>query len=144
MLVSKELNAAFWALRVAFGLGPLLAGLDKFTNILVNWQKYLSPAVQRMLPASLSAATFMHIVGGIEIVVGLAVLFGATRTFGYIAMLWLFGIAANLISTGTYYDIALRDILLGCGAYALARVTEARQSVVVVTDEYQQDYRTAA
>jgi hypothetical protein len=59
-------------------------------------------------------------------------------------MLWLFGIAANLISTGTYYDIAVRDILLGCGAYALARVTEARQSVVVVTDEYDEDYRSAA
>ena len=144
MLVSKELNAAFWALRVAFGLGPLLAGLDKFTNILVNWQKYLSPVVQRMLPASISAATFMQVVGAIEIVVGLAVLLGATRTFGYIAMLWLFGIAANLISTGTYYDIAVRDILLGCGAFALARVTEARQSVVVVTDEYTEDYRTAA
>jgi len=143
-LVSKELNAAFWALRVAFGLGPLLAGIDKFTNILVNWQKYLSPAVQGLLPASMSASTFMHIVGGIEIVVGVAVLSGATRTFGYIAMLWLFGIAANLISTGTYYDIAVRDILLGCGAYALARVTEARQSVVIVTDDYQEDYRRVA
>jgi uncharacterized membrane protein YphA (DoxX/SURF4 family) len=144
MLVSKELNAAFWALRVAFGFGPLLAGIDKFTNILVNWEKYLSPTVQRMLPANMSAATFMHIVGGVEIVVGVAVLFGATRMFGYIAMLWLFGTAANLITTGTYYDIAVRDILLGCGAYALARVTEARQSIVVVTDEYREDYRTAA
>jgi uncharacterized membrane protein YphA (DoxX/SURF4 family) len=144
MLVSKELNAAFWALRLAFGVGPLLAGIDKFTNILVNWPKYLSPVVERMLPASISPATFMHIVGVIEIVVGLGVLLGATRAFGYIAMLWLFGIAANLISTGNYYDIAVRDILLGCGAYALARVTEAKQSVVIVTDEYREDYRTAA
>lgn len=142
MLVSRELNAAFWALRVAFGLGPLIAGLDKFTNVLVNWQKYLSPVAERMLPVTTS--TFMHIVGVVEIVVGLAVLFGATRTFGYIAMLWLFAIAANLISSGTYYDIAVRDILLGFGAYALARVTEARQSVVVVTDEFRDDYRTAA
>jgi hypothetical protein len=68
----------------------------------------------------------------VEIVVGLAILFGATRSFGYIAMLWLFAIAANLISMGTYYDIAVRDILLGIGAYALARVSEARRSVVVV------------
>jgi uncharacterized membrane protein YphA (DoxX/SURF4 family) len=130
MLVSRELNAAFWALRVAFGFGPLLAGLDKFTNILVNWQKYLSPAAERILPVS--ATTFMHLVGVVEIVVGLAILFGATRSFGYIAMLWLFAIAANLISMGTYYDIAVRDILLGIGAYALARVSEARRSVVVV------------
>lgn len=142
MLVSRELNAAFWALRLAFGFGPLLAGLDKFTNILVNWEKYLSPVAQRVLPVT--AATFMHIVGVVEIIVGLAVLFGATRTFGYIAMLWLFAIAANLISSGTYYDIAVRDILLGIGAYALARVTEAKHAVLVLTDEYREDYKTAA
>jgi len=140
MLVSKELNAAFWALRVAFGFGSLIAGLDKFTNILVNWQKYLSPAAERMLPVS--ATTFMHFAGVVEIAVGLAILFGATRSFGYIAMLWLFAIAANLISMGTYYDIAVRDILLGIGAYALARVTEARQSVITV--EPSGDYRIAA
>jgi len=69
MLVSRELNAAYWALRVAFGLGPLLAGLDKFTNILVNWEKYLSPGAARLLPVS--AVTFMHIVGAVEIIVGL-------------------------------------------------------------------------
>jgi hypothetical protein len=68
--------------------------------------------------------------GGIEIIVGLAILFGATRVFGYIAMLWLWAIAANLILSGSYYDMALRDILLGMGAYALARVTEARYSVL--------------
>src|SRR5262245_17725682 len=110
MLVSKELNAAFWSLRAAYGFGPLLAGLDKFTNILVNWEKYLSPTVLRAFP--INPTTFMHIVGACEIVVGLGVLFGATRTFGYIAMVWLFAIAANLIATGTYYDIAVRDILL--------------------------------
>src|SRR5215471_21789393 len=101
MLVSRELNAGYWALRIAFGLGPLLAGLDKFTNILVNWGKYLSPVATRQLPVS--AVTFMHIVGVVEIIVGLGVLFGATRIFGYIAMLWLWCIAANLISTGTNY-----------------------------------------
>ncbi len=140
MLVSRQLNAGYWALRIAFGLGPVLAGLDKFTNILVNWEKYLSPVVQRMLP--IGASTFMHIVGGVEIIVGLAILLGASRVFGYIAMLWLWGIAANLISTGTYYDIAVRDILLGMGAYALARVTEARTSVVHV--DHRDEFRPAA
>jgi len=128
MLVSKELNAGYWALRTAFGLGPLLAGLDKFMNLLVDWEKYLSPGVRQMLP--ISGALFMRVVGGVEIVVGLAILFGASRVFGYIAMLWLWAIAVNLILTGGYYDIALRDILLGMGAYALARVTEARYSVL--------------
>src|SRR5438105_15622128 len=140
MLVSRELNAAYWALRVAFGLGPLLAGLDKFTNILVNWEKYLSPAAQRVLPVA--STTFMHVVGVVEIIVGLAILFGATRTFGYIAMLWMLAIAANLISSGTYYDVAVRDILLGISAYGLARVTEARESVVYV--EHHEEYRKAA
>jgi uncharacterized membrane protein YphA (DoxX/SURF4 family) len=140
MLVSRELNAAFWALRVAFGFGPLIAGIDKFTNILVNWQKYLSPAAERVLP--MSATTFMHLVGLVEIVVGAAILLGATRAFSYIAMLWLFAIASNLISMGTYYDIAVRDILLGIGAYALARVSEARQSLVSV--EPREDLRIAA
>ena len=140
MLVSRELNAAYWALRVAFGLGPLLAGLDKFTNILVNWEKYLSPFAQRVLPVA--STTFMHFVGVVEIIVGLAILFGATRTFGYIAMLWMFAIAVNLISIGTYYDVAVRDILLGISAYGLARVTEARESVVHV--ERHEEYRGAA
>jgi uncharacterized membrane protein YphA (DoxX/SURF4 family) len=140
MLVSKELNAAYWSLRVAFGLGPLIAGLDKFSNILVNWEKYLSPMAQHTLP--ISPTNFMHIVGVVEIIVGLAILFGATRVFGYIAMIWLWCIAANLISTGTYYDIAVRDILLGLSAYALARVTEARESVVFV--EHGEEYRRAA
>src|SRR5215471_19545981 len=140
MLVSRELNAGYWALRIAFGLGPLLAGLDKFTNILVNWEKYLSPVATRQLPVT--AVTFMHIVGVVEIIVGLGVLFGATRVFGYIAMIWLWCIAANLITTGTYYDIAVRDILLGLSVYALARVTEARESVVFV--EHGEEYRRAA
>ena len=140
MLVSRELNAAYWALRVAFGFGPLLAGADKFTNILVNWEKYLSPVTLRFLPVD--ATTFMRGVGVIEIIVGLAILLGATRVFAYIAMVWLFAIAPNLISSGAYYDIAVRDILLAIGAYSLARVTEARESIVYV--ERPETWREAA
>jgi uncharacterized membrane protein YphA (DoxX/SURF4 family) len=130
MLVSRELNAAYWALRIAFGLGPLLAGLDKFRNFLVNWEKYLSPRIQPYLP--MSATSFMHIVGGIEIIVGLAILFSGSRVFAYIAALWLFGIAVNLISTGTYYDIAVRDILLGLSAYGFASGRGSSLSAVMV------------
>jgi uncharacterized membrane protein YphA (DoxX/SURF4 family) len=140
MLVSRELNAAYWALRLAFGLGPLVAGADKFTNILVNWEKYLNPMALRVVP--IDATMFMRAVGVIEMIVGLAILFGATRVFGYIAMLWLLAIAANLVSTGAYYDIAVRDVLLAVGAYSLARVTEARRSVVTV--EHPEEWREAA
>src|SRR5919108_5829323 len=125
MLVSRELNAAYWALRIAFGLGPLLAGLDKFTNILVNWEKYLSPVAQRVLPVS--PTMFMHAVGVIEIIVGIAILLGATRIFGYVAMLWLFAIAANLISAGAYYDIAGWGVFLGIGGSRLAGKKEGRE-----------------
>ena len=143
----SNLNSAYWILRVAFGLGPLLAGLDKFTNFLVNWEQYLNPRVLDIVPVT--ATTFMQIVGVIEIIVGAAVIAGATRTFGYIAMLWLLGIAVNLVSSGRYFDIAVHDVLLACGAYSLVCVTEARRRAVTVTDraietDIRRDYPRAA
>src|SRR5262245_35980572 len=140
MIESRESNSAYWALRITFGLIPLLAGLDKFTHTLTNWNQYLNPAVLRVVPVT--ANQFMHIVGVVEIIVGLGILFRATRVFGYIAMLWLLGIAANLISQGRFYDVAVRDIGLAVGAYSLARLTEARESVVIVTET--DEYRRAA
>jgi uncharacterized membrane protein YphA (DoxX/SURF4 family) len=118
----------------------LLAGIDKFTHYLVDWNQYLNPRVLQFVP--LSTQGFMQIVGVIEIVVGAAILFGATRWFAHLAMLWLFGIAINLISTGRYYDIAVRDIGLALGAYSLARLTEAREASVIVTET--EEYRRAA
>lgn len=143
MVISRENNSAYWALRIAFGLIPLIAGLDKFVNYLTDWTQYLNRNILNVIP--LSAVNFMHLVGAIEIVVGLAVLFGATRTFGYIAMLWFWAVAINLISTGNFFDIALRDIGLGLGAFSLAQLTAARASVVVLrdVDDYT-DYRRAA
>ena len=124
----RQTNAAYWALRIMLGLGVLLAGADKFTNYLANWEAYLSPYVTRNLP--IPAGQFMQIIGIVEIVVGLCILAGLSRLFGYIGMVWLWGIAANLISTHMFYDIAVRDILLGSAAYSLARLTEARMAVV--------------
>jgi uncharacterized membrane protein YphA (DoxX/SURF4 family) len=140
MLVSRDLNGAYWALRLAFGLGALVVGADKFTNLLVNWEKYLSPVALRVVPVD--ATMFMRAAGIIEMIVGLVILFGGTRVFGYIAMIWLLAIAANLASSGAYYDIAVRDVLLAVGAYSLARVTEARQSLVSV--EHPEEWRKAA
>jgi uncharacterized membrane protein YphA (DoxX/SURF4 family) len=137
MLVSRELNDAYWALRLVLGLGLLIAGLDKFVNVLVDWGQYLSPAAAQLLP--IGAAAFMEFAGAFEIVVGFAILFGASRTFGYIAMLWLWAIAANLISAGRYYDIALRDLVIGGSAYALARVSQARRSVLYVDEREEQE-----
>ncbi len=144
LMFSSHLNAGYWALRMALGLGPLLAGIDKFTNILVNWEQYLNPRILEM--TQLSPTTFMQGVGVVEIIVGAAVLSGASRVFGYVVMLWLLAIAANLVSTGRYYDIAVRDVLLACGAYALARLTVAREVVLsrIDTEIERDEYRRAA
>ena len=126
MLTAKDnLNSAWWALKIGLGVVPFLAGLDKFFNLLTNWEMYLSPQIQRLLPVS--GTTFMHIVGVIEMVVGLAILTRWTRLGSYVAMLWLILIALNLISTGGFFDVAVRDLVMAIAAYTLARLTEARQ-----------------
>jgi len=127
----NTLNSAWWALRIGLGVGPFLAGLDKFFNLLTNWQMYLSPSVERLLP--MSGTTFMHIVGIIEMVVGLAVLARWTRLGAYVAMVWLIAIALNLIATGIFFDLAVRDLEIAIGAFALARLTEARERAASVS-----------
>lgn len=128
MSVSEpKLESAWWALRIGLGVAPFLAGLDKFFNLLTDWERYLSPVAQSVLPVS--GTTFMHIVGVIEMIVGLAILTRWTRIGSYIAMVWLVAIALNLISTGRFFDVAVRDLLMAIAAYTLAGLTEARQRV---------------
>ena len=121
----SKLNSAWWALRIGLGVVPFLAGLDKFFNLLTNWERYLSPTAERLLP--MSGLTFMHIVGVIEMIVGLAILTRWTRLGSYVAMVWLILIAVNLISTGAFFDVAVRDLVMAIAAYTLARLTEVRQ-----------------
>ena len=80
----------------------------------------------------MSGASFMHIVGVIEMVVGLAVLTRWTRIGAYLAMIWLIAIAINLASGGLFYDLAVRDVEIAIGAFALARLTELRESAAGV------------
>ena len=124
-LRDSRLSSSYWALRVAFIAVPILAGLDKFTNLLTYWPHYLSPAFARMLP--ISASAFMHTVGIVEIVAGVLVLAKA-RIGAYVVMAWMACIAINLASMGLY-DIAIRDVGLAVGAFALARHDEVRASV---------------
>ena len=126
--METRLNSAFWTLRIAFGLTAFLAGADKFLNLLTNWEKYVSPLALRVIP--MSAATLMHIAGVIEIIVGLAVLAGITRLGGYVVTVWLALIAINLLTTGQYFDVAVRDLVMACGAFVLARLSEVRQQEV--------------
>jgi len=123
--MDRRLDSVWWALRLGLGLGPFLAGLDKFFNLLAQWDMYLSPAVTKLLPVS--GTTFMHVVGVIEMIVGLAILTRWTRIGAYVAMVWLVLIAINLVTTGNFFDLAVRDLEIAIGAYALARLTEVRE-----------------
>jgi len=125
--MDNRLDSAFWTLRIAFGLIAFLAGLDKFLNLLTNWEQYVSPLASKVLP--ISAGTLMHLAGVIEMVVGLAVLFGITRLGGYVVAAWLALIAVNLVTTGRFFDIAVRDLVLACGAFVLGRLSEVRENV---------------
>jgi uncharacterized membrane protein YphA (DoxX/SURF4 family) len=118
-------ETAYWALRLTFGIVPIVAGLDKFTNLLANWEGYLSPIAVRLLPVGPHA--FMMAVGVVEMVVGVGVLAGRARIFGWIAAGWLLAIAVNLLTTGRFLDVAARDVALAVSAFALARLAPAHE-----------------
>src|SRR4051794_35598403 len=110
---------AFLLLRIAFTLAPILFGLDKFFNVMVDWEGYLAPWVNEIVPGS--ASTAMHLVGAIEIVAGIAVAL-KPRYGAYLVAAWLGGIIINLLTYSGFYDIALRDFGLMLGALTLARL----------------------
>ena len=116
-------ETAYWALRLTFGVIPIVAGLDKFTNLLTSWEAYLSPLATRLIPVSPHA--FMMAVGVVEIAVGVGVLAGYARVFGWVASAWLLAIALNLLTTGRFFDVAARDVALAVSAFALARLAPA-------------------
>ncbi|HET9703100.1 MAG TPA: hypothetical protein VFP85_03635 [Vicinamibacterales bacterium] len=124
----KELESAWWMLRLGFGAAPALAGLDKIfrTNLLADWPVYISPLATAVLP--ISGETFMQVIGVVELAVGLMVLTMATRVGAYLASAWLVAIALNLVTTGHYFDVAVRDLLMAVAAYTLARLTEVRNT----------------
>jgi len=107
-------------LRLTFGIIPIVAGLDKFTNLLANWQNYLGSNISGMLPVN--PPLFMKIVGVIEIVAGIIVLI-RPLIGAYIVMIWLVLIALQLIIGGHYFDVAVRDLVMAIGAFTLAKLT---------------------
>jgi uncharacterized membrane protein YphA (DoxX/SURF4 family) len=126
----SAITKPWWTLRLTYGLVPIVAGLDKFTNLLTDWTHYLNPLATKVIP--ISAPAFMHVVGIIEIIAGVLVLNRKTTRFGaYLVSVWLACIALNLITMGKYLDVAVRDLVMGIGAFTLAKLTEAvaRQEV---------------
>jgi uncharacterized membrane protein YphA (DoxX/SURF4 family) len=110
---------AYLLLRVAFTAAPILFGLDKFANVLVDWPKYLAPWINDIVPGS--GQDFMYFVGVVEIVAGVVVAL-KPRYGAYLVAAWLAGIILNLLTYSGYYDVALRDFGLMLGALTLARL----------------------
>jgi uncharacterized membrane protein YphA (DoxX/SURF4 family) len=130
LAAGDRVNQAFQILRLGFTAAPILAGLDKFFHVLVNWDNYLAPVVNRLLGGHGHA--FMLVVGVIEIVAGIGVAL-RPRIFSYVVAAWLLGIIVNLLlippsNPMPHYDVALRDFGLFLGALALGRLSQVRRA----------------
>jgi len=117
----SEERQAYQILHWGFVAAPVIAGLDKFSHLLTNWDQYLAPVFARALGGS--AHAFMLVVGAVEIVAGLLVAV-RPRIGAYVVAAWLAGIIVNLLLSGNYYDVALRDFGLCLGALALGRLAQ--------------------
>jgi len=118
---SKPSYQAYQILHLGFTVAPIVAGLDKFFNLLVNWEQYLPAFVKNMTGGH--GHELMLAVGVIEIVAGLGVAF-KPRLFAYVVAAWLLLIVVNLLMIPGYFDVALRDFGLSLGVLALARLSE--------------------
>ena len=118
--VSRPSRQTFNLLRITFGIVPIVAGFDKFTELLTHWENYLNPSIAGVLP--FSPHTFMMIVGVIEIIAGIIVLI-KPGVGGLIVAAWLTLIALTLLAGGNYLDVAVRDLVMAIGAFTLAKIS---------------------
>lgn len=118
--VSGSAFQAYQILRIGFTVAPIVAGLDKFFNLLVNWEQYLPPFANNLVGGH--GHELMLVVGVIEIVAGLGVFF-KPKVFAYVVSAWLLLIVVNLLMIPGYFDVALRDFGLALGALALGRLS---------------------
>lgn len=117
---TRVVHQTYALLRFLFGIVPIVAGADKFANLLTHWETYLSPITLRLLP--FSATRFMHVVGVIEIVAGILV-FAKPRLGAVVVTAWLLAIAFQLLIGGHYLDVAVRDVVIALtGSLTLARL----------------------
>jgi len=117
---NKTFRQTFNLLKYTFGIVPIVAGADKFTNLLTRWEQYINPTLADLLP--FSTATFMMIVGVIEIIAGIIVL-RKPGIGGYIVAAWLTVIALNLLLGFNYLDVAVRDLVMAVAAFSMARLS---------------------
>jgi hypothetical protein len=123
---ADRLDVVWWALKIGLGVGPIITGIDKYFNKLADWGMYLSPMATRIVPVS--TANFMHIIGLVEIVAGLLVLSRWTKIGAYLVMAWLLAISINLVATGMFYDLAMRDFEIAIAAFALSQLSALREA----------------
>jgi hypothetical protein len=117
-------HQAFLLLRTVFTVAPILFGLDKFAEVLTDWERYLAPEFNDLIPGTAHQA--MLIVGVVEIAAGVLVAV-LPRIGGYVVAAWLAGIILNLLLIGDFYDVALRDFGLLVAALALAQLAAAHE-----------------
>lgn len=118
---NQTLGQIFNLLKITFVIVPIVAGADKFTNLLTNWEQYLNPDIANMLPVP--ASIFMMIAGIIEIIAGIIVL-KKPQIGGYIVAAWLTSIALTLLLSFNYVDVAVRDLVMAISAFSMARMTK--------------------
>ncbi|HEY4327551.1 MAG TPA: hypothetical protein VGN20_26435 [Mucilaginibacter sp.] len=118
---TKNVKEVQTILRLTFGLVPIVAGADKFTNLLTNWEQYLNPSLKMISPVS--SHTFMMIVGVIEIAAGIIVLV-KPQIGAWIVSAWLVLIALTLIVSGSFLDVAVRDLVMAIGAFSLGKLSK--------------------
>lgn len=119
----RESDRVVSLLKATYGIVPIVAGLDKFTHLLTDWTQYLAPVVKDALPVA--PGTFMNIVGIIEIAAGVLVLL-RPKAGSLVVAFWLVAIALNLLLTGEYYDVAVRDVVMAIGAFSLFLLLKGR------------------
>jgi hypothetical protein len=127
-IMDSRLMAPTTALRIALGLMATLAGLDKFFDLLAQWDSYVAPAAAALLP--FSPHVLMMIVGVVEFAVGLTILAVRPALGSYVASVWLLLVAGNLV-LGGHFDVAVRDVVLAIAAFATARLITVREQAGV-------------
>lgn len=133
MTRDRQVQFAHEALRYTLGGTAFVAGLDKFTNLLTDWDRYLSPMVRDRLP--ISGRNFMRLVGIVEMAAGATILKGNTKAGGYITGAWLLGIVGNLLSSGEHLDVAARDVNMAVAAFAMAQLAGRRRMIALREEE---------
>lgn len=118
---SQSLTQIFTLLKYTFAIVPIVAGADKFTNLLTHWEQYVNPSIAGLLPFSTSV--FMMMVGVIEIIAGIIVLKKA-EIGGYIVAGWLTMIALTLLIGFNYADVAVRDLVMAIAAFSMAKISK--------------------